>query len=85
MRKSQNPNPSNLEKIRREAGLSRKKLGELSGVDFRCIEKYEQGVNDINIASVKIVLAIAHALNVPIENILNDEEPENEGLKNYTN
>lgn len=74
MRKSQNPNPGNLEKIRREAGLSRKKLGELSGVDFRSIEKYEQGVNNINIASVKTVLALAKALNVPIEKILDDEE-----------
>ena len=76
MRKSQNPNPSNLEKIRREAGLSRKKLGELSGVNFRTIEAYEQKKVDINTASVAIVRALAKALNVPIENILDDEEPE---------
>lgn len=77
MRKSQNPNPGNLEKIRREAGLSRKKLGELSGISFRIIEQYEQGLRDINVASVSIVRALAKALNVPIENILEDEVPEN--------
>ena len=76
MRISQNPNPGNLEKIRREADLSRKKLGELSGVNFRVIEQYEQGRRDINTASVAIVRALAKALNVPIEKILDDEEPE---------
>lgn len=73
MRGSKNPNPTPLELARREAGISRKKLAETSGVSFRSIECYEQGKNDINIASVKTVRALAKALNVPIEKIIKDE------------
>ena len=69
-----NPNPTALEKIRREAGLSRKKLGDISGVSFRLIEQYEQRYRSINGASVVSVLALAKALNVPIENLIEPEE-----------
>ena len=69
-----NPNPTALEKIRRESGLSRKKLGEISGVSFRLIEQYEQRYRSINGASVVSVLALAKALNVPIENLIEPEE-----------
>jgi transcriptional regulator with XRE-family HTH domain len=72
MRGSKNPNPSALEKTRREVGMSRKKLSELSGVSFRTLECYEQGKNDINIASVKTVRALAQALGVPMEKILDE-------------
>lgn len=67
-----NPNPTALEKARREAGLSRKKLAELSGVSFRSLECYEQRKNDINIANVKTVRALAQAIGVPIEKILDE-------------
>lgn len=72
MRGSKNPNPTALEKTRREVGMSRKKLSELSGVSFRTLECYEQGKNDINIASVKTVRALAQALGVPMEKILDE-------------
>lgn len=72
MRGSKNPNPTALEKTRREAGMSRKKLSEVSGVSFRSIGCYEQRKNDINIASVKTVRNLAKALNVPIEKILDE-------------
>lgn len=74
MRGSKNPNPGALERVRREKKISRKKLSELSGVSARSIGCYEQGQNDINIANVKTVRALAKALNVPIEKILDDEE-----------
>ena len=67
-----NPNPGPLEAARREAGLSRKKLAEISGISFRTIQAYEQGQSDINIASVKTVLALARALGVPMEKILDE-------------
>lgn len=67
-----NPNPTALEKTRREVGMSRKKLSEISGVSFRSLECYEQRKNDINIASVKTVRALAQALNVPMEKILDE-------------
>ena len=74
MRGSRNPNPGALERTRRDAKISRKKLAELSGVSFLSITCYEQGKNDINIANVKTVRALAKALDVPIEKILDDEE-----------
>ena len=67
-----NPNPTALEKARREAGMSRKKLAEVSGVSFRSLECYEQKKNDINVANVKTVRALAQALNVPMEKILDE-------------
>ena len=67
-----NPNPTALEKTRREVGMSRKKLSEISGVSFRSLECYEQRKNDINIANVKTVRALAQALNVPMEKILDE-------------
>ena len=67
-----NQNPTALEKTRREVGMSRKKLSEISGVSFRSLECYEQRKNDINIASVKTVRALAQALNVPMEKILDE-------------
>ena len=72
MRGKINPNPTALEKARREAGLSRKKLSELSGVSFRSLECYEQRKNDINIANVKTIRALAQAIGCPIEKILDE-------------
>ena len=72
MRGSKNPNPTALEKTRREIGMSRKKLSELSGVSFRSLECYEQRKNDINIANVKTVRSLAQALGVPMEKILDE-------------
>lgn len=72
-----NPNPTALEKVRRAAGLSRRKLAELSGISFRSIEAYEQRKNDLNLACVKNVRILARALKVPIEKILDDDEEDN--------
>ena len=72
MQGKKNPNPTALEKTRREVGISRKKLSEISGVSFRSLECYEQRKNDINIANVKTVRALAQALGVPMENILDE-------------
>lgn len=69
-----NPNPKALERTRRELRITRKKLAELSGVSERTIECYEQGKNDINIANIKTVRALAKAMDVPIEKILDDED-----------
>ena len=65
-----NPCPSRLEEARHSAGLTRKQLAELSGVSLRSIEAYEQGKNDINMASVGTVRLLARALKVSIESII---------------
>lgn len=59
-----------LKEAREAAGLTRKQLGELSGINFRSIEAYEQSIRDFNLARVDIVKAIAQALNKKIEDIL---------------
>lgn len=72
MRGSKNPNPTALEKVRREAGISRKKLAELSGVSYRVIERYEQRRTNINDAAVSKIKVLAEALDVPMEKIMNE-------------
>ena len=59
-----------LREAREAAGLTRKQLAELSGINFRSIEAYEQSIRDFNLARVDIVKAIAQALNKKIEDIL---------------
>lgn len=67
-----NPNPTNLEKARRAAGLSREKLAELSGIPWGTIKEYEQGRNNINNARAHIVVDLAEALGVPVQQIMNE-------------
>lgn len=59
-----------LREAREAAGLTRKALAELSGINFRSIESYEQSIRDFNLARVDIVKAIAQVLNKKIEDIL---------------
>lgn len=59
-----------LREARESVGLSRKQLGELSGINYRNIEAYENAWRDINTARVDIVKSIAQALNKKIEDIL---------------
>lgn len=72
-----NPNPTALERARRAAGLSRKKLAELTGLNYRTIESYEQQKSDLNAASVRTVRILAKTLKVPIEKILEDDKEDN--------
>lgn len=65
-----NPCPTRLETARRSAGLSRKRLSDLSGVNLRTIEAYEQRKSDINKASVGTVKKISEILKCSIESII---------------
>ena len=65
---------SNLKRIREERNLSQSKLAELSGVNLQMIQKYEQGVKDINKAQAITLLTLANVLECKIEDILNLEE-----------
>lgn len=67
-----NPDPTPLEIARRESGLTRKKLAELSGVNIRAIEMYEQRRTNINDASASRVRDMAKAIGCPIEKIMNE-------------
>ena len=52
------------------AGITQKRLSELSGVNVRLIQDLEQGRRNINACAVVTVLQLAKALDVDIEDIL---------------
>lgn len=72
-----NPNPTNLEIARREAGISRVELAKRSGVPLATIAEYEQGRNNINNARACIVVDLADALEVPVKKIMNERNVPN--------
>ncbi len=53
---------SNLERRRRARNLTRKELGEKTGVDWRKIESWEQYPEKINRAEAYAVLRVAECL-----------------------
>lgn len=61
---------SNLKKIREEKNITQAKLSEISGVNLQMIQKYEQGVKDINKAQGITLHNIAQALECTIEDLL---------------
>ena len=65
---------SRLKIMREASGMSQSELARASGVNVRLIQHYEQGVRDINKASVITVLRLADALKCDIRYILNAEE-----------
>ena len=61
---------SNLKRIREEKNITQAKLSEVSGVNLQMIQKYEQGVKDINKAQGITLHALAQALECTIEDLL---------------
>lgn len=61
---------SNLKRIREDQNISQGKLSEISGVNIRMIQHYEQGVKDINKAQGITLHKIAQALKCNIEELL---------------
>ena len=61
---------SNLKTLRIERGYSQSKLADLSGVNVRMIQYYEQGVNDINLAQGSTLYKLAQALECTMEELL---------------
>lgn len=63
-----------LQERRTSTGFTRQQLSELSGVNVRMIERYEQGERDLNGAKLKTLLKLCKALECNLENIIDDEE-----------
>lgn len=61
---------SNLKQIRFKRGLIQTELAELSGVNLRVIQYYEQGYKDINKAQAITLYKIAQVLQCSIEDLL---------------
>ncbi len=66
-----NSNPTNLEKARRAAGLTRKELAQKSGMSFSTLKSCEQRRRNINTAPAIDVISVADILGVPVKSILN--------------
>ena len=69
-----NSNPTKLEKARRAAKISRKKLAELSGMSIHTLKSCEVRRRSINNAKAIDVIRIADILNVHPRDIQEDEE-----------
>ena len=61
---------TNLKRIRKESKITQAKLSELSGVNLRMIQDYEQGRKPINGAAAITVHRLATALGVTVEELL---------------
>ena len=61
---------SNLKRIRQSLGMSQNQLSEISGVNVRMIQHYEQGFKDITKAQGITLYKLARALNCQIENLI---------------
>lgn len=61
---------SNLKQYREQAGLSQSQLAQISDVNVRMIQHYEQGFKDINKASAITVYKLAKALNIGTEDLI---------------
>ena len=59
-----------LKDIRYSNGLTQHELSELSGVNLRMIQHYEQGVKDINKAEAMTVYKLAEALDCNVSDLL---------------
>ena len=63
-----------LQQLRKERGYTQQDLCSLSGVAISTIQKLESGVNDIRNANVSIVIALARALNISVEELISQSE-----------
>ncbi|HIS61020.1 MAG TPA: helix-turn-helix transcriptional regulator [Candidatus Scybalomonas excrementigallinarum] len=63
---------SNLKKIRIRKQMTQKELAQKSGVPLKNIGNYEQLRRDLGRARVDIVMSLAKALDVTVEELIND-------------
>lgn len=52
-----------VKKKRRELGISQEELAERLGVTYQQVQRYENGMNKLNVENIQVV---ADALNVPV-------------------
>ena len=62
--------PTNLERLRKQAGYSQTQLAELSTVSLRSIQMYEQRNNDISKAQFNILDALAKVLKCSVYDLV---------------
>ena len=60
---------SRLQELRKMAGLTQKKLADLSGVNLRTLQQYENQSKDINKASANTLLSLCKVLACDVKDI----------------
>ncbi len=65
---------TNLKRLRLKSGLTQSQLAQITGLNLRTLQYYEQGINKIDQARLTTLLKIAIALECKIKDLL--EEPE---------
>ena len=61
-----------LKELRKERGLTQIQLAQMSGVNSRQIQRIENSESDIENVTLRNALALAKALGVSVEDLLND-------------
>ena len=60
----------NLERIRKEQGLSRRELELLSGVNSTTIQRLEKGMYDVNMVKLGTLILLAKSLHCKVVDLL---------------
>jgi transcriptional regulator with XRE-family HTH domain len=63
---------TNLKKMREAAGMTQIQLADLSGINVRVLQHYEQGTKTIEKAKLETILKLAIALKCSIGDIIED-------------
>lgn len=61
---------TNLQKIRKDKGITQAELAQAAGVNVKMVQKYEQGIKDVNHAQAQTVIKLALALKCNILDLL---------------
>lgn len=59
-----------LQRIRKAAGISQSKLAELTGISVRTLQDYEQGQKPLEKAAAITVLTISRVLGSTVEDLI---------------
>ena len=65
-----------LKQLRRDKRLSQSQLAADSGVNLKMIQKYEQGVKNINAAKLETLLKLCNTLECNLLDLIDDPELE---------
>ena len=63
-----------LKKARLNAGLTQKKLSEITGISLRTLQGYEEGRRSLDNAQFRTTILICHALGCNPVEVIEDEE-----------
>lgn len=72
-----------LAELRKSVGMSQRELAQATGISYKLVQSYEQGVRDINGARISTLLSLCIVLKCRLEQLITDENIINQ-IKLYT-